>query len=103
MTTHTDHPMRHWDRTCPACNEGVSMNISEALRLANLLDEDRCAHHKEAAAELRRLHEISIKYGELLYAVHKAFPDESRHQTALRYITQTERLSMMCESAKEQA
>lgn len=17
--THTDHPMRHWDRTCPAC------------------------------------------------------------------------------------
>jgi len=20
MTTHTDHPLRHWDRTCPACN-----------------------------------------------------------------------------------
>jgi len=21
MTAHTDHPMRHWDRTCPACQE----------------------------------------------------------------------------------
>jgi hypothetical protein len=21
MATHTDHPMRHWDRTCPACQE----------------------------------------------------------------------------------
>jgi hypothetical protein len=20
---HTDHPLRHWDRTCPACNAGV--------------------------------------------------------------------------------
>lgn len=78
------------------------MNIPEALRLANLLDEDRCAHHKESAAELRRLHEISMKYCELLLAVHQAFPDKSRHQTALRYITQTERLSIMCESAKEQ-
>ena len=19
MTAHTDHPARHWDRTCPAC------------------------------------------------------------------------------------
>lgn len=55
-----------------------------------------------AAEELLRLHGISKKYHELLYAVHEAFPDESRHQTALRYITQTERLSMMCESAKEQ-
>jgi hypothetical protein len=78
----------------------------EALRLANLLDLGGDAtrpNHWEAAEELRRLHEISIKYSELLYAVHAAFPDEDRHQTALRYITQTERLRTMCESAKEQA
>lgn len=74
-----------------------------ALRLAEILDTDPHAHHEEASAELRRLHEISIKYSELLYAVHQAFPDENRHQTALRYITQTERLSDMCKSAKEQA
>lgn len=76
----------------------------EALRLAEALETPNHPFtQSQAAAELRRLHEISIKYGELLYAVHKAFPDENRHQTALRYITQTERLSMMCESAKEQA
>ena len=23
MTTHTDHPMRHYDRTCPACQDDV--------------------------------------------------------------------------------
>ncbi len=80
-------------------------NQPEALRLADILQHKipsiECL--EVAAKELRRLHEISLKYSELLYAVHKAFPDESRHQTALRYITQTERLSMMCESAKEQA
>lgn len=85
----------------------------DALKLANLIDEKgewfwcNGDYYSElpnqAAVELRRLHEISLKYSELLYAVHEAFPDESRHQTALRYITQTERLSMMCESAKEQA
>lgn len=77
----------------------------EALLLANILEHQipSIACLEVAATELRRLHEISIKYSELLYAVHRAFPDENRHQTALRYITQTERLSAMCESAKEQA
>ena len=42
------------------------MNIPEALRLANLLDEDRCAHHKESAAELRRLHEVNKELVEAL-------------------------------------
>lgn len=23
-TEHTDHPLRHYDRTCPACNAGVA-------------------------------------------------------------------------------
>lgn len=35
MNSHTDHPMRHWDRTCPACNEGAtSMTDKELLELA---------------------------------------------------------------------
>ena len=42
------------------------MNMPEALRLANLLDDDRCAHHKEAAAELRRLHEVNQELVEAL-------------------------------------
>lgn len=31
----------------------------EALRLADLLDRDDAAHHEDAAAELRRLHEVN--------------------------------------------
>ena len=31
----------------------------EALRLAELLDGDKSAHHEESANELRRLHEVN--------------------------------------------
>lgn len=34
--------------------------------------------------------DVSDKYHELLFAVQKKFPNESRHATALRYIQQTE-------------
>lgn len=70
MTSHTDHPMRHWDRACPACNEVASMTEKpNALKLANLIDEKGewfwCNGDyytelpNQAAAELRRLHEVN--------------------------------------------
>ena len=34
--------------------------------------------------------DVVHKYEELLYAVHRKFPDETRHQTALRYIKTAE-------------
>lgn len=34
--------------------------------------------------------DVVQKYEELLYAVHRKFPDETRHQTALRYIKTAE-------------
>jgi len=34
--------------------------------------------------------ELGRKYNELLYAVENKFPGETRHETALRYITQRE-------------
>ncbi len=40
--------------------------------------------------ELGRLYEIEDKYNELLYAVARKFPNETRHQTALRYIKDIE-------------
>ena len=33
----------------------------EALRLAELLDGDKSAHHEESATELRRLHDVNIE------------------------------------------
>jgi len=49
-----------------------------------------CGRLREAAAELRRLHEVETKYYELLYAVAVKWDGESRHQTALRYIRNAE-------------
>ena len=39
----------------------------------------------------KRVEELEQKYHELLYGVASKFPDESRHETALRYILNTER------------
>jgi hypothetical protein len=36
-------------------------------------------------------YDVSAKYHELLFAVERCFPGESRHETALRYIRETER------------
>lgn len=33
LPAHNDHPMRHWDRTCPACNPRVA-DLSAADKLA---------------------------------------------------------------------
>lgn len=41
------------------------------------------------------------KYAELLYAVASAYPNETRHETALRYIRNAEHGSEQCEAAKE--
>ncbi len=38
----------------------------------------------------QRVTEIEHDYYELIMAVSKKFPDESRHETALRYIKQAE-------------
>ena len=49
-----------------------------------------------------KLQEIRGKYSELLYAVARKFPGESRHETALRYIKAAEE-SPACETAKCEA
>ena len=43
----------------------------------------------EAKAEAR-VAELEEQYGELIFAVATKYPDETRHQTALRYIQQAE-------------
>ncbi len=68
----------------------------EALRLADSAHLGyRIGWQREAADELRRLHEVEGRYYELLYAVGNKYEGESRHQTALRYIQQSE----VCDSA----
>ena len=52
----------------------------------------RVAEAQTDEEELKRLRGL---YDELLYAVGKKFPDETRHQTALRYIQQAETPSIV--------
>lgn len=33
MTAHTDHPARHWDRTCPACIADRAGLVIDYMRL----------------------------------------------------------------------
>lgn len=39
----------------------------------------------------RGMDELKAKYSELIYAVEKAYPGETRHETALRYILEAEK------------
>ena len=48
---------------------------------------------------IKRLKRSEELYLELIYAVEHKFPDETRHQTALRYIREVE--NKVCEPAKE--
>jgi hypothetical protein len=57
-------------------NEGGSNSEREA---ANLIDSQQ-----------KRIEELEKDYYELLYAVARKVPNETRHQTALRYIQQME-------------
>ena len=42
---------------------------------------------------IQQLEDNSDKYFELLHAVENKFPNETRHETALRYIQQAEKIS----------
>jgi hypothetical protein len=50
----------------------------------------RMANEVRAYAQAARLQGVTEKYNELILSVEKAFPDESRHETALRYIRERE-------------
>jgi len=43
--------------------------------------------------EIDILNDLSVKYYELLWAVETKHPNETRHETALRYIMERERSS----------
>lgn len=44
----------------------------------------------EAADTIERLRARAAKYDELIYAVGNVYPNETRHETALRYIRRAE-------------
>ena len=49
-----------------------------------------CQANADSQAELAKAEQRVAKYNELIYAVQTKNPDETRHQTALRYIRNAE-------------
>jgi hypothetical protein len=72
-------------------------NIHGYENLRELLGEelgqalyDSVAEVATLTARVKELKELEEKYYDLIYAVQTKFPDESRHDTALRYIRAAE-------------
>ncbi len=80
MTVQTDFMKR-----CKA------LNLHDG-KLSDWLDEIELLRQQLAACERQRdeLKADAERYQELLYAVQRKFPNESRHETALRYIKHAE-------------
>ena len=76
----------------------VSSAISMARMVANArliaaapaLARDNIAKDAIIEAQSATIERLETQYHELLYAVEKKHPNETRHETALRYITERE-------------
>ena len=100
-----------------AAQAAVIEKLTKRLASTNISMEVVCAIHPDSACAKYELAEnmnalaISTnstqildevrKYEELLYAVQRKFPDETRHQTALRYIKTAESPSYTNAAMKE--
>lgn len=60
-----------------------------ARAFAALIDDNKAAWATNRAIDNARMTDRKA-YEELIYAVERKFPNETRHETALRYIRQTE-------------
>ena len=54
--------------------------------------------HKNTESAKEILEDLEKRYDELIMAVARKFPNESRHQTALRYIKQAESVELSSEA-----
>ena len=56
---HSDHPMRHWDRTCPACNPDADtamyIRIAELWKVGKMIGGDEDEVRNALLAEVHRL------------------------------------------------
>lgn len=83
MTDSPRIPQDHLLRLRRACAHKFLVDLGGEVRLGRV----ELLQFLDAYEQIGTLQE---KYNELLYAVHSAFPNESRHETALRYIRQRE-------------
>jgi hypothetical protein len=91
--------MNATEKVGPVFLQGGINDISMETR-GELLDRLIGLERRALLAEVK-LEEVEAQYQELIYAVVRKFPNESRHATALRYIQQEE--NRECAPAKTTA
>ena len=74
---------------CPYCGMAGPLCAAEEAAISAVSDLGRNAQ-AEIARQQAEIGRLTAKYDELIYAVASKFPNESRHETALRYILQRE-------------
>ena len=89
----------HWaEQFCKTCEE-QDIKFIEPDFLAGWFANFWAAVHDPLQTQIESLKSENEKYDELIMAVQKKHPDESRHQTALRYIRQAEKSTNQCAKA----
>lgn len=73
------------------------MDELQELREANRTLSHQLERRADGMDDLTQ--ELRAKYHELLYAVANKYPNETRHETALRYIRQAETITSECKEA----
>ena len=73
-----------------AADKEIAFIKTSHQQILKVLEANRAELIGNYEAELARLREVENKYQELLYQVASKFPDESRHDTAKRYIHDAE-------------
>lgn len=69
--------------------EALEYCEKQIKRIAELEEDLKCAWSSARAIDNARMADRKA-YEELIYAVERKFPNETRHETALRYIRQAE-------------
>jgi ribosomal 50S subunit-associated protein YjgA (DUF615 family) len=73
----------------------IDYGYDNAVEVANSLEikeRNRANHNDDIISKMEiDREELAKKYDELIYAVGRKYPNESRHQTALRYIINSEK------------
>lgn len=88
MSEESKRVLEFYERGLHVCHEGPNRFSTngwgrEVLKLSKQL--------------ARQVEALEAKYNELIHAVETKHPDETRHETALRYITQAESPSRISE------
>lgn len=100
----------HFDRACPSASaknsncicwhdEGTGPMENEKHSVSSTVE---WRESPKPSAQPQVTEGIVEKYSELLYHVARKLPNESRHQTALRYIKNAESGEVRCSAAKEE-